>query len=104
MKYTFEEFQNYLMSEVKKIAINEGWGKKYEDIIDQDIVTLIPEKIVEEFEIVNLEKGSNDLVAEATEEKSVFNVNDIKSLNEELKRMKELVDFRNPLLNENSLK
>lgn len=74
---TKNEFKRYLRTKIEKIAISEGWIKK-EEINSSN-----------EFESSKLE---------TILESENIQIEEVKLLAEEVKRMKELVDFRSPLL------
>lgn len=76
-KFTESELKKFLQSQVEKIGISEGWLKNPANNIIQEFESSKKETILES-ENIQLE--------------------DVKLLAEEVKRMKELVDFRSPLL------
>lgn len=78
MIFTKKSLQEYIVSEAKKILAKE------KSLQNETLTSLNSELINEEFEIV----------ADNTN----INPKKIQELNEELKRMKHLVDFRSPLL------
>lgn len=81
MKFNKKQLEEYILSEVKKIADKEGWTKKPtadRKMADSSIVFEDANTINEEAEKVELQE--------------------VKMLAEEVKRMKDLVDFRSPLL------
>lgn len=90
MKLSSKEFKNYIESEVKKIALNEGWGIDL-NLISENTVKSLNEN---EFEIINPSDWTKP--EEKIEESSKIDIERVNFLNEELKRMRELVDFRNP--------
>lgn len=107
MKLSKKQFKEYILQEVKKLALKEGIllkennvdvvNEPAKDIINneakkEEVASLKPKTISEEFETVIPVPDDNQ-----TEPK--FDVKDVKKLNEEFKRMKQLIDFRNPLLN-----
>jgi hypothetical protein len=80
MKLTKQQFKKFILNEVKKIALVEGWS---EDIEKAE----------------NATKTENINVAlEPTKEEPKVELEEVKKLTEEFKRMKELIDFRSPLL------
>jgi hypothetical protein len=82
---TEKQFQNYLNSEVEKIGLSEGWLKKQPNIpVSQ------PKSINESLEFESSKETINESESVTIEE--------VKILAEEFKRMRELVDFRSPLL------
>lgn len=90
MKLNSIKFKEYILSEIKKIAKNEGWNDNLETI-SENVVNSLNEN---EFELIDPTDW---------EDKVSINDNTLKkvnSLNEELKRMRELVDFRNPFFNQ----
>lgn len=76
-RFTEKELKEYLKSEVEKIGISEGW-------------------------ITNSKKDTNtefeSSKKETISESENVQIEEVKLLAEEVKRMKELVDFRSPLL------
>ena len=76
-RFTEIELKKYLKLQVEKIGISEGWISKKEN------------NPIQEFESSNKESFS---------ESEDIQIEDVKLLAEEVKRMKELVDFRSPLL------
>lgn len=84
MKFNKEDFRKFVLSEVKKIAAKEGWIK--EETINN----------VDKLKFENIVPKEQFIKDSKEETKKV------KKLAEELKRMKQLLDFRNPLLGENS--
>jgi len=69
-KFTEKGLMAFLSSEIKKAIISEG-------LLGEDV---------------------SDLKNELTLESDKVELEDVKNLTEEIKRMKELIDFRNPLL------
>jgi len=69
-KFTEKDLRAFLNSEIKKAIISEG-------LIEEDV---------------------NDSQKELTFESDSVQLEDVKNLTEEIKRMKELIDFRDPLL------
>jgi hypothetical protein len=90
MKLNSIEFKEYILSEVKKIAQNEGWNENLETI-SENVVNSLNES---EFELIDPSEWDNKV---SIQDNTLKKVN---SLNEELKRMRELVDFRNPFFNQ----
>jgi len=86
MKLNSPEFKEYILNEVKKIAQNEGWNDNL-DILSEKVVHSLNEN---EYELVDPAEWQETTISK---ENTLEKVN---SLNEELKRMRELVDFRNP--------
>jgi hypothetical protein len=77
-KITAKELREFLQSEVERICIAEGLIAKNSNKITHNI----------EFE------SSKETVNESEK----IEIEDVKLLAEEVKRMKELIDFRSPLL------
>lgn len=75
-KLTKSELKEYLRKEVEKVGILEGWLKGSKDVV------------------MEFESSKKETISESEN----VNIEDIKLLAEEVKRMKELVDFRSPLL------
>ena len=88
MKISEKEFKAFVLKEVKKIALDEGW------LTENDLKRLEKEnkKIVVESNQKQQPKETSGTISEETKE--------AKNLAEELKRMKYILDFRNPLLGE----
>ena len=86
MKLTQEQFKQFILEEVKNIAIVEGW-------IKSTVVVVVTES-TEQTQI----EGSPTVVAEEPK----IEVAEVKRLAEEFTRMKALVDFRSPLLNKDN--
>lgn len=78
MIFTKKTLQEYIFTEAKKVLDNKKLLQK------EELTSLNTELINEEFENVP--------------DSSSINPKKIQELNEELKRMKHLVDFRSPLL------
>ncbi len=76
-RFTESELKKYLQSQVEKIVISEGLIKKQKS-------NPVPE----------FESSKKETVSESDN----IQIEDVKLLAEEIKRMKELIDFRNPLL------
>ena len=74
MKVSKDKIKEFILQEVKKISIEEGWS-------------LCKSTISESF-VPNID----------SEEEVKVDIEEVKMLAEEFKRMKELVDFRRPLL------
>jgi hypothetical protein len=91
MKLTVEEFRNYVKKEVEKISIQEGWSLTVTTPVSteqKEEKTIVSENTTISFE------NSDNITAEAEK----IEVAEVKMLAEEVKRMKDLVDFRSPLL------
>ena len=80
MQFSKKQLEEYILSEVKKLAEKEGWAKKpaKRNMDTSSVVFEETDKMTEEAEKVELKE--------------------VKMLAEEVKRMKDLVDFRSPLL------
>lgn len=97
MRLTKVQFQEYIFSKVKKIAMEEGWLPAAE-------VNLIKEEpTIEETLSITNDKAPIEILTEKEFEKvsapnESVTSKDVKKLTEEFKRMKQLVDFRSPLL------
>jgi hypothetical protein len=85
-----QQLKDFILSEVKKIiTADENLNLPDNKIIQEATADLNIENLNEEFETV----------LPATEEKNESEIiGDVKKLSEEFKRMKQLVDFRSPLL------
>ena len=88
MKLNSKEFIDYIESEVKKIAQNEGWASDL-NLISENTIQSLSEN---EFEIIDPAEWNKV----TGEELGKIDIQKVNHLNEELKRMRELVDFRNP--------
>lgn len=75
-RFTESELKKYLQLRVEKIVIAEGLKKKPSNPIPE------------------LESSKKETISESDN----VQIEDVKLLAEEVKRMKELVDFRSPLL------
>ena len=75
-RFTENELKKYLQSQVEKIIISEGLNKKQNN------------------PILEFESSKKETVSESDS----VQIEDVKLLAEEIKRMKELIDFRSPLL------
>lgn len=82
MKFSKKQLQEHILSEVNKIALKEGW-------IQESNVINIP--------AVDIKFEDANTVA-INEEVEKIELKEVKLLAEEVKRMKDLVDFRSPLL------
>ncbi len=76
-RFTEKELKEYLKSEVEKIGISEGWIKTSKKAITTEF-----------------ESSKKETISESEN----VQIEEVKLLAEEVKRMKELVDFRSPLL------
>jgi len=90
MKFTRKQLDEYIKAEAKKIAIQEGWMKSEEPA--EETFQLNTETISEDFSNVPAEEKT-----EAENKEETFDITTVKTLTEEFSRMKELVDFRQPL-------
>jgi hypothetical protein len=75
-RFTEIELKKYLQLQVEKIGISEGWLKQKNNSIQE------------------FESSKQETISESDN----IQIEDVKLLAEEVKRMKELVDFRSPLL------
>jgi len=113
MKLTKEEFKQYIISEVTRIGLAEGWLTT--DSNSEQIEIPVIQESKETTTVQEPSKTQNEiaLISESTEKLDKILKNDldtaapavdtttpleVKKLNEEFKRMKQLVDFRSPLL------
>jgi len=80
MKFNKKELKEFILSEARKIAVENNWIKPEEEI---QFETVMPESKKDE-------KAATEEYKEETKEAI--------KLAEEFKRMKQLLDFRNPLL------
>jgi len=96
MKLDSLQFKEYILKEVKKIAQEEGWEDNV-NFLSENVLKSLNEN---EFEIIDPSEWKNKSDEEVSVEKKSETLKKVNSLNEELKRMRELVDFRNPLFKE----
>ena len=87
MKLDSKEFEQYVINEIKNLCQKENWNTDLQNLISEQTFTFLKQ---DEYELVEPQKTDSE------EEKSI-DVKKVNQLNEELKRMRELVDFRNPL-------
>ncbi len=116
MKLTKEEFRQYILSEVKKMAQEEGWLPEnfiqnstlesvetpITDVVTEDVITSTTNSELQE-EVLTIAESANNSVTKLLKEEfepvaPSAEIVEIKQLNEEFKRWKQLVDFRSPLL------
>jgi len=88
MKLNSLEFKEYLINEIKILAENQGWSQDLSNI-SENTFNHFKES---EFELIDPDDWKN-IVKEDVDKIDIQKLN---NLNEELKRMRELVDFRNP--------
>lgn len=79
-RFTENELKKYLKSQVEKVIISEGLKKKKTNPVQE------------------FESSKKETISESDN----VQIEDVKLLAEEVKRMKELVDFRSPLLKNNN--
>jgi len=142
MKLNKEQFKHFILNEVKKIAVQEGWVNKdvqaeneqnsvelkpgekesvingilnkkgvsvdrrtLEQLSDTDLISIDGEQADYASSSMREEKApltqKAEPVNESTEEPKI-EITEVKMLAEEFTRMKELVDFRSPLLRKDS--
>ncbi len=98
---TQEELTKYLINEIKQITLQEGITAS-----DSDVAEILT-NLHRELECIKI-LSKNDLNESfspvkpeetPTTEEVLENVKEVKQLNEEFKRWKQLIDFRSPLLN-----
>ena len=80
MKFNKEKFRQFILAEARKVATEEGWIKE--------------ESNSEEIQYEDVEP-TEEVIEEAKKQ-----TKEVKKLSEELNRMKQLLDFRNPVLGE----
>lgn len=101
MKLTKTEFKKYIVKEVEKIALEEGWILKKEEIVEEGCSNnnckCKKENIKESNNIQLKEEDFEDVIPPSELEENTT-PKDAKLLSEELGRMKELLGFNNPLL------
>lgn len=81
------EFQEYISNEISKIALAEGWENQLE-ILSENTFIVLSQNDYDVIDCDSLLTTNTDL-----------NIKKINQLNEELKRMRHLVDFRDPFFN-----
>lgn len=81
------EFQEYISNEISKIALAEGWENQLE-ILSENTFIVLSQNDYDVIDCDSLLTTDIDL-----------NIKKINQLNEELKRMRHLVDFRDPFFN-----
>jgi hypothetical protein len=86
MKITRTYLKNLIYEELSKTSINEN--RIHRKSTDEPTIEL-SSSLEENFEVVE----DQDLLKE-----SEIKIEELKTINEEIKRMKQLVDFRSPLL------
>lgn len=96
MKLNSLQFKEYIIKEVKKIAQEEGWEDNV-NILSENVLKSLKE---DDFEVIDPLEWKKEFTEKISAEKEPETLKKVNSLNEELKRMRELVDFRNPLFKE----
>jgi len=96
MKLNSLQFKEYIIKEVKKIAQEEGWEDNV-NILSENVLKSLKE---DDFEVIDPLEWKKEFTEKISAEKESETLKKVNSLNEELKRMRELVDFRNPLFKE----
>lgn len=84
MKLTKKQLKEFILQEVEILSKSEGW----------DIDTTNESEEVQ----ININEDFEDSTNITNEEIEKIELTEVKSLAEEFKRMKDLVDFRSPLL------
>lgn len=108
MQLTQEQLKTFIAEQVQKMLLAEGIDidkvKKIQSLklitpteVKEDVILEVNEntKIAEEFETIAPNNESTSSFMSTEPDESI--IKDVKKLNEEFKRMKELVDFRSPL-------
>ena len=90
MKITKEYIKNLVSEELFKEEMAQKYNSHTPDVSEE--LLEVSGSISENFEIIE-----NDTVLKETEEK----LSELKNINAELKKMKHLIDFRSPLLDNN---
>jgi len=93
MKLNSLEFKNLVINEIKNLAKTENWQD--ESLISEKTLSVLSEN---EYDIVDF---SSDIQPSIEDE--LIDIKEVNKLNEELKRMRQLVDFRNPFFEKNKL-
>lgn len=91
MKITKNELRKLIYEELNKSSIENPFTQK---VINDEVVLDLNSPIQESFDTIE----DQNLIKESEEK-----IEEIKTINEEIKRMKQLVDFRSPLLLDNNL-
>lgn len=86
MKLDSKEFEKYVINEIRNLSQKENWNSDLQNIISEQTYTFLKQDDYELVEPQNIESEENKL-----------DLKKVNHLNEELKRMRQLVDFRNPL-------
>ena len=110
MKLSKEELEEYIITQIKDVIINEGVkmdDKLIKQILshlekefsksDQNIYHMSNEELLN-IRNVDSKEDLNESFSVIKPEDIIENVEEVKKLNEEFKRMRHLVDFRSPLL------
>ncbi len=95
MKLNSKEFEQYVINEIKNLCQKEQWDSNLENLISEQTHTFLKE---DEYELIEPEKNIiEDPKINLEEQKKLeLELKMVNQLNEELKRMRQLVDFRNP--------
>lgn len=91
MKITKSELRKLIYEELNKSSIENPFTQ---NVINDEVVLDLNSPIQESFDTIE----DQNLIKESEEK-----IEEIKTINEEIKRMKQLVDFRSPLLLNNNL-
>lgn len=93
MKLNSLEFKNLVINEIKNLAKIEKWQD--EILISENTLSVLSEN---EYDVVDF---SSDIQPSIEDE--LIDIKEVNKLNEELKRMRDLVDFRNPFFEKKQL-
>lgn len=93
MKLNSKEFEQYVINEIKNLCQEENWDSNLENLISEQTYTFLKE---DEYELIEPEKTNIEETKTNLEEQKNLDLKKVNQLNEELKRMRQLVDFRNP--------
>ncbi len=91
MRFNSEEIKKIIFNEVDKIVQENKWACDVNFLSEHVYKSLILKE--EKFELIDPIKWSSENAKNINEKETLKKVN---LLNEELKRMRELADFRNP--------
>lgn len=104
MKLTKQQFREFILNEVKKMVANEGHNQS--DEMSEKTAGTIVNRIEHNKKDDETKKTISETIVEpkleiqldTAKEEPKVELEEVKRLTEEFKRMKELIDFRSPLL------
>ncbi len=86
MKLNSKEFEKYVINEVKNLCSENQWNEEMQQVLFEHTCVFLEK---DEYELIEPNKLDNI-------KENKIDLTTINQLNEELKRMRELADFRNP--------